>query len=1018
MRSLIARCWPAFAALWLAACGGGGGGGGDQPPPAPQTPPPAAATVRIHYQRSDASYAGWGVYSWEGPKVLYTDWPSGDKYRFDKTDAYGVYVDIPVDTAKTQMQFLVNKGTDGSNTSKAPDCDLKFSFRSDIATQGQEVWVKADQCRVFDTLAATRAISFAQAKALWLQRDVIAWPSAATGSQYRLYHAASGGIAVDSDAGVTGADGFFDLTPSTGIGSGLSARYPHLSGATALAVPAAAQSQAGALLRGQLVVVELAGGKPRSATQLQLQGVLDDLYAAAAAPQTLGVSFAADGTPTFRLWAPTARSVTLDINGQSLPMARDDASGVWTRAGDKAWTNSAYYTYTVQVWSRKDGAVVTNTVTDPYAVTLDADVYGGPQQRAMVADLNAAALKPAHWDADAAPALVAPEDAVLYELHVRDFSATDASVPAAARGKYTAFAQTGTQGMQHLQAMATAGLTHVHLLPAFDFASVNEGGCTTPQITNTDPLSQAPQAAVAAAKDSDCFNWGYDPKHYGAPEGSYATDAADGAVRVREFRQMVQGLHGAGLRVVMDVVYNHTAGNFLDKIVPGYYYRLNADGEIETSSCCQNTAPEFAMMEKLMTDTLVRWARDYHVDGFRFDIMGHLPLAAVQRAKAAVDAAIGASRGMYFYGEAWNFGEVANDRLFVQARQARLAGTGIGSFNDRLRDAVRGGGPFDGGNDLVLNQGFNSGLCVDGNALAGATCTDAQRAALRQRQTWIRLSMAGGLKDFMLAGQLGGAIDYNGQPAGYTSDPQELVNYVGVHDGQTLYDISQYKHPAGTSAAQRARAQVVALAPVLLGQGIPFLHAGDELLRSKSFDSDSYNAGDWFNRVDWSGAGNGLDVMGLPSAEKNQANWTLIGGFLANPNIVPAPADIAATREAVKDLLKVRRSSTMFRLRSADEVKRCVSFPDAAAQADGLVVMQIGLGDASCGDGAFKRAVVLINAAPGAQAYAVPALAGRALQLHPVQAAGSDPVVKTAGFDAAAGRFNVPGRSAAVFVEP
>lgn len=1018
---------PLCAALALTACGGGGGDSpapppapaAPTPPPPPAVPPVAAATMRVHYLRADASYTGWGVYSWEGPKTVYSDWPSGDKYRFDKTTDFGVYVDIPVDTAKTQMQFLINKGTTSADTVKSPDCDLSVSFRNDIATTGQEVFVKWDECRVFDSAAAASAISIAKAKAMWLQRGVIAWPSAATSSQYRLYHAANGGIAVSPNGGVAGADGFVELTPSSGIGSTLAQRFPHLASATALAVPSSAQALAGNLLRGQIVVVEFKSGKPKSATQLQIQGVLDDLYASAASAQTLGPSFAGDGTPTLKLWAPTAKAVTLVIGTQDIAMTRDDASGVWSATVDKALVNNAYYHYRVQVWSRQDGGEVrTYTVTDPYAVSLNADVWGGGPHRALLADLSSAALKPAGWDNHAAPQLTAPEDAVFYELHVRDFSANDPTVPSGHRGKYTAFAQPGTQGMQHLAAMAQAGLTHVHLLPVNDIASVNEGGCSTPGISNTDPVSQTPQATVAATKDADCFNWGYDPKHYGAPEGSYATDATDGTVRVREFRQMVQGLHAAGLRVVLDVVYNHTAGNLLDRIVPGYYYRLNGDGDIERSTCCENTATEFAMMEKLMTDTLVRWARDYHVDGFRFDIMGHIPKAAMQRARAAVDSAVGAAREVYFYGEAWNFGEVANDRLFVQARQAQMAGTGIGSFNDRIRDAVRGGGPFDHGSDMVRNQGFANGLCFDGNAMAGTSCSDSQRADLRNRQQAIRASMAGGLSSFPLAGSTAGAITWNGQPLGYTADPQESINYVGVHDGETLYDVNQLKLPAGTSSAQRARAQVVALAPVLLGQGMPFLHAGDELLRSKAVDRDSYNAGDWFNRIDWTGSTNYINTMGLPSAEKNQDNWGLIGNVLSNPLVVPSAADIALTRAQVIELLQVRKSSTMFRLRTSADVNRCVSFPDASNQVDGLIVMQLGLGDSSCGDGAYQRVVVLINAAPGAQTYTVGGLTGAGLQLHPVQAGGADAVVKTATFANSTGAFTVPGRTVAVFVQP
>lgn len=1029
IRFTTARRWRAWVPLalagLLAACGGGEEPATAQPQGtaralsagADPAVPVAAGTVRIHYQRGDAAYEGWGVYSWQGPAVRYLDWPSADKYRFAQRTAFGAYVDIPLDVTQSEMRFLVNRQFPDGGVGKAPDCDLGFAIRGDIASAGQEVFVKSDECAVYPSLAAASAISIGKARALWLQRGTIAWAGAPTSHTFRLYHAAEGGISVNAETGVNGADGVLPLSAQSGIGA-LAARYPHLAEATALTLPTKDRERIASLIQGQLVVVAFQDDKPVRATQVQLQGVIDDLYAADAARETLGPSFAPSGDATLKLFAPTAREVKLLIGGRALAMKRDNASGVW-RASVPAALVGSYYAFQVDVWSRQDGGRRhTYTVTDPYAVSLDADAWGGPGQRALLANLNDAALKPPGWDAHATPAFAAPEDAVLYELHVRDFSASDLTVPATHRGKYTAFALPGTAGMQHLASMAQAGLTHVHLLPVYDLASINEGGCTTPTITNADPTSPAPQATVAATKDQDCFNWGYDPRHYGAPEGSYASDAADGRVRVREFRQMVQGLHGAGLRVVMDVVYNHTAGTFLDRIVPGYYYRLNGDGDIERSTCCENTATEFAMMEKLMTDTLVRWARDHRIDGFRFDIMGHIPKAAMQRAKAAVDAAVGPQRQVYFYGEAWNFGEVADDRLFVQARIDNMAGTGIGSFNDRIRDAVRGGGPFDGGEWMVKNQGFANGLCTDVNEWNGGQCTAWFRGDLHSRQQAIRAAMAGALKDFPLAGSTSGELRWNGQALGFTRDPQESINYAGVHDGETLYDVQQYKLPASTTPAQRARAQVVALAPVLLGQGMPFLHAGDELLRSKALDRDSYNAGDWFNRIDWTGGSNFIGTMGLPSAEKNASDWWVIGPVLANPNVVPSAADIALTREQVKALLRVRKSSTLFRLRSADDIRRCVHFPDAIGQVDGLIVMLLGRGDASCGDGAFKRALVVINAAPGAQGYVIDALAGQALSLHPVQAFGVDAVVRGASFDAATGRVSVPGRTVAVFVQP
>jgi pullulanase len=1004
----------------LVACGGGGSSGTEGPGSSPSAArPPGTYTARIHYQRTDGIYDGWGVYSWEGPKLLYTVWPSTDKYRFDEADGFGAFIDIAMDTAKSQMQFLVNKSSGGGNAIKEPDCDLKFSFSGAMASTGQEVWVKASSCTVFDSLADATGIDLSNARAMWLVRGTIAWPGKAIGSGYKLYHALNGGIRIDANGRVSGADGAVDLRASSGIGP-LAARYPHLADALSLTLPATSAAQVPGLLKGQLVVVQSdSSGKAVDATQLQIQGVIDDVYAAAAARATLGATIGADGRPVFRLWAPTARAVTLEAGSSTRrAMALDAASGVWSATGDASWVNRVAYQYAVQVWSRTDGATLRDyKVSDPYAVTLEADVYGSTAPRAVVADLASAATKPAGWDAQAIPPAIEPEDIVLYELHIRDFSAADASVPAADRGKYNAFARSDSLGMRHLAELSRAGLTHVHLLPAFDIASVNEGGCSTPAITNTDPVSTRPQSIVTRDKDKDCFNWGYDPKHFGAPDGSYASTAADPLARVREFRGMVASLQSAGLQTVMDVVYNHTAGNFLDLIVPGYYYRLDADGNIETSTCCQNTATEFAMMAKLMSDTLVRWAVDYRVDGFRFDIMGHIPKAVMVDTKARVQAAVGPSRKPYFYGEAWNFGEVQDDARFVQARQLNLAGTGIGSFNDRLRDAVRGGGPFDSGDQIVVDQGFASGLCYDANELAGS-CSSSTRSSLYQRQDWIRSGMAGGLSDFRLHGVLAGSIDYFGQSLGYTRDPQEIINYAGVHDGETLYDISQYKHPTTISSAARARSQVVALGTVLMAQGVPFIHAGDELLRSKAFDRDSYNSGDWFNRVDWSATTNHMNDFGLPPAEKNQDNWDLMRPRLQSALVAPSAADIANTRDAVLDLLRVRKSSTMFRLRTGTDVKRCVSFPDESAQRDGLIVMRIGQdGAAACGDGAWRTVIVLVNANDARQTLPVAGLSGRRFELHPLLAAGHDAAVRGASFTSAGGSFSVPGRTVAVFVE-
>jgi pullulanase len=609
---------------------------------------------------------------------------------------------------------------------------------------------------------------------------------------------------------------------------------------------------------------------------------------------------------------------------------------------------------------------------------------------------------------------------VLYEMQVRDFSASDLTVPAAHRGKFMAFTDTGSNGMLHLRALQAAGMTHIHLLPSFDIASVNETGCSTPAIPDAPANSTLQQAAVAAAANSDCFNWGYDPVHYTAPEGSYATDANDGAVRVREFRSMVQALHTQGLRVVMDVVYNHTSESqqgplsVLDKIVPTYYYRLNASGAILNDSCCADTAAENAMMAKLMIDSVSTWARDYKVDSFRFDIMGLAPLAVITKLKADVAAAAG--RDIYLYGEAWNFGAVANDARFVQARQANMFGTGIGSFNDRLRDTVRGGGCCDSGASLISQQGFINGVFYDPNATSNQTKDDLLRLG-----DLVKVGMSGTLRDYSFTDRFGNLhtnaqIDYFGQKAGFAASPQETINYVEAHDNQTLFDLNAYKLPATTSLADRVRVQNLGAAINMLSQGVPFFHAGQDMLRSKSMDRDSYNAGDWFNKLDFTYQSNNFGV-GMPLQSVNGGSWDMISPILANPLIKPDSAAIISARDYFLDLLKIRKDSSLFRLRTAQDVIDRVKFYNVGpSQVAGVIAMNIdGSGYPNAN---YKSVTVLINVDKVARDVTLPELKGRTLALHPVQQASSaDALARSASYASASGTFSIPPRTTVVFVE-
>ena len=872
-----------------------------------------------------------------------------------------------------------------------------------------------------------------QQAAHWLRRDLIAvdLPDQRAGFRYRLFRAPEGGLTND-DGTITGGSSAALRPVASGLPASVRSEFPHLARYEALRVPARVQNRIPGIFTDQLALaVYDRTGQLVSATGVQLPGVLDDVFRGAQR-RTLGPTWRG-GRPTVAVWAPTAKSVTLLLDPAGAAperrvAMRRDRDGVWSVRGRASWRN-ARYLFEVRVYAPTTGAVVLNRVTDPYSVALTTN-----SERSVLADLAAPALKPAGWNRLAKPALPRPEDSSIYELHVRDFSIDDQTVPAAHRGSYLAFTDRRSDGMRHLRQLARSGLNTVHLLPVNDIATIEERRSEQQEpacdLEALPPDGEQQQECVTAVAGRDGFNWGYDPLHYTTPEGSYATNP-EGPARTREFRRMVQGLNGAGLRVVIDVVYNHTpaAGqdpkSILDRVVPGYYQRLSpTTGSVETSTCCANTATEHAMMEKLMIDSVVTWARQYKLDGFRFDLMGHQPKSAMLNLRAALnrltltrDGVDG--RRIYLYGEGWNFGEVADNARFVQATQREMAGTGIGTFNDRLRDAVRGGGPFD---EDPRIQGFASGQYTDPNGAAVNGTADQQRAALLLNQDRIKIGLTGNLRDYRFVDRTGATVtgadvDYNGQPTGYTSDPQENVNYVEAHDNETLYDALVYKLPTDTAMAARIRMQTLALSTTAFSQGVSFWHAGGEMLRSKSLDRNSYDSGDWFNVLDYSYRTNGFG-RGLPPRPDNEAKWPFMRPLLADPALQPTRAQIRTAKRQSRDLLEIRQSTPLFHLETEQLVQQKVSFPTGGPdQTPGVIVMRI---DDTVGpdiDPALEGLVVVFNASDEATTQTLAATAGQRFGLHPVQAAGRDPVVRTASHDASTGQFTVPARTVAVFVQ-
>ena len=553
--------------------------------------------------------------------------------------------------------------------------------------------------------------------------------------------------------------------------------------------------------------------------------------------EDLGAVYSAQKT-TFKVWAPTAEQVTLNLykegEGDCLLESVDmkaDVNGTWVyeASGDK---KGVYYTYTVTVNGEEKEAV------DPYAKAV-----GVNGNRGMVLDLTE--TNPEGFDQDKRVTLEKKTDAVIYELHVRDLSSDASSgIRKEHQGKFLGLTETGTinkdglaTGLDHIKDL---GVTHVHLLPSFDYATVDE-----------------------SVKNSTQFNWGYDPKNYNVPEGSYATNAEDGAVRVKEFKEMVQTLHENGLGVVMDVVYNHTFNtddSSFQKIVPDYYYRMNENGYSNASGCGNETASERSMMRKFMVDSVVYWAKEYHVDGFRFDLMGIHDIETMKEIRKALDEV---DPNIIIYGEGWTGGDSTLDETKRAVKKNISLMEGVAAFSDDIRDGIKGN-VFD-----ALDKGFVNGK------------EDMENA--------IRYSVVGATQNDQV--DYGSYEKSNGAWAG---NPTQTINYVSCHDNLTLWDKLSISNP-DDSEEDRIKMNELAAAICFTSQGIPFIQAGEEMLRSKPLEEggvseNSYNLPDYTNSLKWDTKAENLQVYnyykGLIALRKEN------------------PAFRLTTTEAVQDSIK------------------------------------------------------------------------------------------------------------------
>lgn len=562
----------------------------------------------------------------------------------------------------------------------------------------------------------------------------------------------------------------------------------------------------------------------------------------------LGVIYSREKT-TFRVWAPTAEELTVflyeredtdrilhrqdlvrDINGTWYTEIKGDLKGI-------------YHIYQIKVNGQ------TNMVVDPYTRAL-----GTNSKLGLIVDLEA--TNPPGWDQDKRIRLASPQDAIIYEVHVRDFSSAEDS-GMYYKNKYLAFTETGTvnrdglkTGLDHLKEL---GITHVHLLPVFDFATV-------------DDLSK------------NDYNWGYDPYYYNVPEGSYSTNPADDT-RIREFKLMVKALHDNGLGIIMDVVYNHTyhtEDSPFNKIYPGYYYRKDHHGNYSNGSGTGNEiASEKPMIRKFIVDSVKYWAEEYHIDGFRFDLMAlhdRTTMAQVEKTLHSIDPSI------IIYGEPWTGGwsPLREEERLVKGNQR---GMKIAVFNDNFRNAIKGD-----------NDGKGTGF------VSGA---EFQADSIKRGVT--------------------GSIFYNHHIRDFAEEPSETVNYVSSHDNLSLWDKLQRSNYYDSEEIRKDMDKL-AQGIILTSQGIPFIQGGEEFLRTKYGDNNSYKSGDHVNQLKWSRKSIYLDVFNY-----------------------------------YRGLITLRKEHPAFRLKDADSVRKYLMFLDSPYN-----TVAFTLGDFAGGD-PWKRIVVFYN---------------------------------------------------------
>jgi pullulanase len=547
----------------------------------------------------------------------------------------------------------------------------------------------------------------------------------------------------------------------------------------------------------------------------------------------LGITYSSESSK-FRIWAPTAEKAKILLYNEGLGgtpiMEKDmkkDAEGTWLLQidGDLA---GKFYTFRI-----KTGGKWLNETPGIYA-----NAVGVNGMRAAV--VNMSETNPDDWENDSKPALANFGEIVIYELHIRDLSISPTS-GITNKGKFLGLTETGTvsqqgekTGIDHLEEL---GITHLHILPAFDFKSLDE-----------------------TRLDENKYNWGYDPQNYNVPEGSFSTDPYNPENRIREFKQMVLALHQKGIRVIMDVVYNHTSdtenSNFSLE-VPGYYYRHNTDGTLSNASACGNeTASERPMMRKYMIESLKHWMTEYHVDGFRFDLMGIHDITTMNQIREVIHQI---DPTIFLYGEGWTAGSspLPQNEQAVKKFTVRL--NGIAAFSDDIRDGIKGSW-----SDHKA-KGFVSGAPGMEESIKFGVVASTQHPQVDYSK-----------------------VNYSKEP--WAKEPFQTINYASCHDNHTLWDKLNFTNP-DDSEADHIKMDKLANTIVMTAQGVPFIHAAEDFLRTKQGVENSFNSPDSINQIDW-----------------ERKSWYR-GVF-----------------DYYQGLIKLRKAHPAFRMTTADDIRKTLEF--------------------------------------------------------------------------------------------